>query len=117
MIKLYGYSKWSTVKKVKDWLEKNNFEYENIDMVKQPPSREEMENMYKTSGLEIKKFFNTSGMKYRELGLKDVVKTESDDKLLDILVSDGMLIKRPLLFDGKNVLLGFKEDQWKEALL
>lgn len=86
-------------------------------MVKQPPSREEMENMYKTSGLEIKKFFNTSGMKYRELGLKDVVKTESDDKLLDILVSDGMLIKRPLLFDGKNVLLGFKEDQWKEALL
>ncbi|VIN79250.1 arsenate reductase [Clostridioides difficile] len=56
-------------------------------------------------------------MKYRELGLKDIVKTESDDKLLEILVSDGMLIKRPLLFDGKNVLLGFKEDVWKSTLL
>ncbi|HCP7221031.1 TPA: arsenate reductase family protein, partial [Clostridioides difficile] len=65
----------------------------------------------------IKKFFNTSGMKYRELGLKDIVKTESDDKLLEILVSDGMLIKRPLLLDGKNVLLGFKEDVWKSTLL
>ncbi|SCI72015.1 Arsenate reductase and related proteins%2C glutaredoxin family [uncultured Clostridium sp.] len=73
--------------------------------------------MYKAGTYELKKFFNTSGVKYRELGLKDVVKTESDDKLLEILASDGMLIKRPIAFDGKNVLIGFKEEEWKEKLL
>ncbi len=73
--------------------------------------------MYKTGTYELKKFFNTSGVKYRELGLKDIVKSESDDKLLGILASDGMLIKRPIAFDGKNVLIGFKEDEWKEKLL
>lgn len=73
--------------------------------------------MYKTCTYELKKFFNTSGVKYRELGLKDIVKSESDDKLLEILASDGMLIKRPIAFDGKNVLIGFKEDEWKEKLL
>lgn len=73
--------------------------------------------MYKTGTYELKKFFNTSGVKYRELGLKDIVKSESDDKLLEILASDGMLIKRPIAFDGKNVLIGFKEDEWKETLL
>ncbi len=73
--------------------------------------------MYKTGTYELKKFFNTSGVKYRELGLKDIVKSENDDKLLEILASDGMLIKRPIAFDGKNVLIGFKEDEWKEKLL
>lgn len=73
--------------------------------------------MYKAGTYELKKFFNTSGVKYRELGLKDLVKSESDDKLLEILSSDGMLIKRPIAFDGKNVLIGFKEDEWKEKLL
>lgn len=73
--------------------------------------------MYKTGTYELKKFFNTSGVKYRELGLKDIVKSESDDRLLEILASDGMLIKRPIAFDGKNVLIGFKEDEWKEKLL
>lgn len=73
--------------------------------------------MYKTGTYELKKFFNTSGVKYRELGFKDIVKSESDDKLLEILASDGMLIKRPIAFDGKNVLIGFKEDEWKEKLL
>lgn len=117
MIKLYGYTKCSTVKKAKNWLKKNNLKFEDIDMVQNPPSKDELESIYNISGYDIKKFFNTSGMKYRELGLKDIVKTESDDKLLEILVSDGMLIKRPLLFDGKNVLLGFKEDVWKDSLL
>ena len=60
--------------------------------------------MYEVSGYELKKFFNTSGVKYRELGLKDIVKTESDEKLLDILSSDGMLIKRPIAYDGKKVI-------------
>lgn len=73
--------------------------------------------MYDTGEYEIKKFFNTSGVKYRELGLKDVVKTASEDELLDILSSYGMLIKRPIAFDGKNLLIGFKEEEWKEKLL
>lgn len=73
--------------------------------------------MYDTGEYEIKKFFNISGVKYRELGLKDVVKTASEDELLDILSSDGMLIKRPIAFDGKNLLIGFKEEEWKEKLL
>ncbi len=95
----------------------NNLEFENIEIVKNPPTKEELEEMYKVSGYELKKFFNSSGVKYRELGLKDVVKTESDDKLLEILASDGMLIKRPIAYDGKNVVIGFKEDEWKDKLL
>lgn len=117
MIKFYGYSKWSTVRKAKDWLKLNNLEFENIEIVKEPPTREELKNMYKVSGYELKKFFNTSGVKYRELGLKDIIKTESEDKLLDVLSSDGMLIKRPIAFDGKNVVIGFKENEWAEKLL
>lgn len=117
MIKFYGYAKCSTVKKAKKWLNENNIPFEEIEITENPPSKEELEKVYKQSGLEIKKFFNTSGIKYRELGLKDVVKTESDDKLLEILSSDGMLIKRPLVYDDKNVLLGFKEEEWKNKLL
>ena len=117
MIKFYGYSKFSTLRNAKVWLEENNLEFENIEMVKNPPTKEELKEMYEVSGYELKKFFNTSGVKYRELGLKDVVKTETDDKLLDILASDGMLIKRPIAYDGKNVVIGFKEEEWKEKLL
>lgn len=117
MIKLYGYNKWSSVRKAKAWLKDNNLDFEDIEIVKNPPTKEELENMYKVSGLELKKFFNTSGVRYKELGLKDVVKNESDDKLLELLASDGMLIKRPIAFDGKNVVIGFKEEQWKENLL
>lgn len=116
MIKLYGYSKCSTVKKAKNFLKENGVEFEDIDMVKQVPTKEELSEIHKKSNLEIKKFFNTSGIKYRELGLKDVVKTESDDKLLEILTTDGMLIKRPILFDGENVILGFKEENYKNYL-
>lgn len=88
-----------------------------MDVVKEPPTKEELEEMYKRSGLDIKKFFNTSGKKYRELNLKDVVKVESDDKLLDILASDGMLIKRPIFDAGEAVLIGFKEADWTKVLL
>ena len=116
-MKLYGYNRWSTVKKAKAWLSDNGIEFEEVDVVQNTPSREELEEMYKRSGLEIKKFFNTSGKKYRELNLKDVVKVESDDKLLDILASDGMLIKRPILDTGKDVLVGFKEAEWTKVLL
>jgi arsenate reductase len=116
MIKLYGYNKCSTVKKAKNFLKENNIEFEDIDMVENPLTVEELKNLYEISNIEIKKFFNTSGIKYRELGLKNVVLNESDEKLLEILASDGKLVKRPILFDGKNVLIGFKENEWREKL-
>lgn len=117
MIKFYGYSKCSTVKKAKKWLEDNNIEFEEIDLIKDTPTKEELEEFYKKSGMPIKKFFNTSGVKYRELGLKDVVKTETDDKLLEILASDGMLIKRPMIVGENIVINGFKEKEYEEKLL
>ena len=113
MIKFYGYSKCSTVKKAKKWLEDNNIEFEEIDLIKDTPTKEELEEFYKKSGMPIKKFFNTSGVKYRELGLKDVVKTETDDKLLEILASDGMLIKRPMIVGENIVINGFKEKEYE----
>ena len=116
-MKFYGYKKCSTANKAKKWLKENNFDFEEIDLIDSPPTKEEMRKIYEDSKYELKKFFNTSGVKYRELGLKDIVKTESDEKLLDILSSDGMLIKRPIAYDGKNVVIGFKVDEWKEKLL
>ena len=116
-MKFYGYKKCSTANKAKKWLKENNFDFEEIDLIDSPPTKEEMKKIYEDSKYELKKFFNTSGVKYRELGLKDIVKTESDEKLLDILSSDGMLIKRPIAYDGKNVVIGFKVDEWKEKLL
>ena len=73
--------------------------------------------IYEESGHELKKFFNTSGVRYRELGLKEVLKTASEDEMLELLSSDGKLIKRPLLVDSKKVLIGFKENEYKENLL
>ena len=116
-MKFYGYKKCSTVKKAKKWLIENNIKFEEIDLVDTPPTKEEIKKIYEASGHELKKFFNTSGVKYRELGLKDVLKTASEDEMLDLLASDGKLIKRPLLVDDKNVLIGFKENEYKEKLL
>lgn len=116
-MKFYGYKKCSTAKKAKKWLLDNDIKFEEIDLIDTPPTREEIENIYKNSGIELKKFFNTSGVKYRELGLKDVIKTASEDEMLDLLASDGKLIKRPLLVNDKKVLIGFKEDEYKENLL
>src|SRR5699024_4179889 len=93
----YGYNRCGTCRKAKKWLDENGITYDEYDITKQPPSREELEELYKKSGLEIKKFFNTSGKKYRELGLKDKVKSADEEELLDILASDGMLLKRPIV--------------------
>lgn len=116
-MKFYGYKKCSTVKKAKKWLVENNINFEEIDLVDTPPTKEEIKKIYEESGHELKKFFNTSGVKYRELGLKEVLKTASEDEMLELLASDGKLIKRPLLVDGKKVLIGFKENEYKENLL
>lgn len=114
-VTFYWYPKCSTCRKAKKWLDENHVSYEEVHIVDNPPSRELLEDLYKKSGLELKKFFNTSGQKYRDLGLKDKMKESSEDELLDLLASDGMLIKRPLTTDGNKVTLGFKEEMYKES--
>ncbi|BCB05508.1 arsenate reductase family protein [Bacillus sp. KH172YL63] len=110
----YSYPKCGTCRKAKKWLEDHNVEMNEIHIVENPPSKDELKSLYEKSGLPLKKFFNTSGKKYRELGLKDKVNSASDDELLDILSSDGMLIKRPLTTDGNKVSVGFKEETFAE---
>ncbi|KAB2334772.1 arsenate reductase family protein [Cytobacillus depressus] len=113
----YWYPKCGTCRKAKKWLDDNQIAYEAVHIVENPPSRSELKYLYEKSGLDIKKFFNTSGMKYRELGLKDKVKTSSEDELLDLLATDGMLIKRPIVTDGQKVTVGFKEEDFKKTWL
>ncbi|KAB7666510.1 arsenate reductase family protein [Bacillus sp. B1-b2] len=113
-VTFYWYPKCSTCRKAKKWLDENNVTYEEVHIVENPPSRELLKDLYQKSGLELKKFFNTSGQKYRDLGLKDKMKEANEEELLDILASDGMLIKRPFTTDGNKVTLGFKEEHFNE---
>ncbi|MDP4106303.1 MAG: arsenate reductase family protein [Bacillota bacterium] len=113
----YWYPKCGTCRKAKKWLDDHQLSYQEIHIVDNPPSREELEDFYQKSGLPINKFFNTSGQKYRELGLKDKVKTASEQELLDLLASDGMLIKRPILTDGEKVTVGFNEESFEKTWL
>lgn len=113
----YWYPKCGTCRNAKKWLDNHEIAYVAVHIVENPPSRDELQQMFEQSGLDIKKFFNTSGMKYRELGLKDKVKTASEDELLDLLASDGMLIKRPLMTNGEKVTVGFKEEEFEKVWL
>jgi arsenate reductase (glutaredoxin) len=115
LLTVYEYPKCSTCQKAKKWLKDHNKAFESVHIVDNPPHKQEIRNMMKLSGLEIKKFFNTSGMKYRELGIKEKMKTASEEELLDLLTSDGMLIKRPIATDGEKVTVGFKEDQYESV--
>ncbi|SQB33536.1 arsenate reductase family protein [Clostridium cochlearium] len=111
------YPKCSTCKKAKKWLQHNNISFEDRYIVEDNPTKEELRQWIERSGLPIKKFFNTSGVLYREMNLKDKVKTAEFEELVDILSTNGMLIKRPLVIADDFVLVGFKEEQWKEKLL
>jgi arsenate reductase len=101
--------------KAKKWLTNHEVQFEEVHIVDQAPSKEVLAELYKKSGLELKKFFNTSGMKYRELGLKDKVATASENELLELLATDGMLVKRPIVTDGNKVTVGFNEKQFEEV--
>lgn len=114
-LSFYWYPKCGTCRKAKKWLDDHEIKYDEIHIVENPPSRAELENMVDKSGLDIKKFFNTSGQKYRELGMKDRIKEASEAELLDLLASDGMLIKRPIVTDSEKVTVGFKEEQFSET--
>jgi arsenate reductase (glutaredoxin) len=115
LLKVYEYPKCSTCQKAKKWLKENDVAFEPIHIVENPPSADELKKLIDLSGLEIKKFFNTSGMKYRELGMKEKMKTATEEELLEILASDGMLIKRPIATDGKQITVGFKEEQYENT--
>ena len=108
------YPKCSTCIKAKKWLEENQISYEDRHIVNENPQKEELEEWILKSGYPIKKFFNTSGLKYKELNLKDKLATMSDDEKVELLASDGMLVKRPLIIDNDSVLVGFKVAEWEQ---
>ena len=111
------YPKCSTCKKAKKWLDEHGLEYEARHIVEDNPTYEELKKWHQKSGLPIKKFFNTSGMLYKQMNLKDKLSDMSEEEQLKLLSSDGMLVKRPLIVKEDMVLVGFKEAEWAEKLL
>ena len=116
MIKFICYPKCTTCQKALRWLDDNKIEYELRDIKEDNPSLEELTAWYKTSGLPLKKFFNTSGLLYKSMNLKDKLPTMSEEEQLKLLATDGMLVKRPLVIGKDFVLVGFKESEWSEKL-
>ena len=110
------YSRCSTCKKAEKWLEENKIDLIKREIVDDIPTKEELKKWLEMSGKEIKSFFNTSGLKYKELKLKDKLPQMTGDEKLNLLSSNGMLIKRPILVTDTKVLLGFKEKEWTENL-
>ena len=110
------YPPCSTCQKAKKWLDANGIDYVNRHIKEENPTYEELKTWYDRSGLPLKKFFNTSGLLYKSLNLKDKLPAMSEEEQLRLLASDGMLVKRPILITEKGILTGFKEADW-EALL
>ena len=110
------YPKCSTCKKAKKWLDEHEIVYTDRQIVEENPSYEELKDWYQRSGLPLKKFFNTSGMLYKEMKLKDRLPAMSEEEQLKLLATNGMLIKRPLVVKEDTVLTGFKEAEWVEKL-
>ena len=111
------YPKCSTCQKAKKWLEENNIEYKERHIVEDNPTYDELKDWYTKSGLSLKKFFNTSGVLYKEMKLKDKLPKMSEEEQLKLLASNGMLVKRPLIIIDDTVLAGFKETDWAERIL
>lgn len=103
---LIGYKSCSTCKKTENFLNEKEIEYKFQDVKEEKPEKDQIKDLYEKSGLEIKKFFNTSGQIYRKLNLKDKLKDMTEDEKLDLLASDGMLLKRPILLYGDDVIVG-----------
>lgn len=108
---LYWHPQCQTCRKVKKWLDDHQLSYNGLHIVKNPPTRDELFEIYQKSGLDLKNFFSTSTKKYRELGIKEMIKTSSEDELIDLLATDGMLLKKPILVNGDRIIIGFKEDE------
>lgn len=110
------YPKCTTCKKAKKWLEENGFQFDDRDIKADRPSEEELRRWHKESGLPLRRFFNTSGQIYREMKLKDRLPDMTEDEQFELLASDGMLVKRPIIVKDGDVLVGFKEAEWSEKL-
>lgn len=110
------YPKCSTCQKAEKWLVENNIKYQVRDIKLDNPTQDELQNWYISSGLELKKFFNTSGLAYKALNLKDKLADMTQAEQLRLLSQDGMLVKRPILVDGEKVAVGFKAEEWKKFL-
>lgn len=109
-----NYPKCSTCQKAKKFLDEKGIKYTDRHIVTETPTYEELKAIIEASGLPVSRFFNTSGMLYRSMNLKEELKNASDDEKIRLLSSNGMLIKRPILVGNDKVLVGFKEDEWKE---
>ena len=116
MLKFICYPKCTTCHKAKKWLDDNKIEYELRDIKEDNPSLEELNAWYKMSGLPPKKFFNTSGLLYKSMELKDKLPNMSEEDQLKLLATDGMIVKRPLIIGKDFVLVGFKESEWSDKL-
>ena len=116
MLKFICYPKCTTCQKAKKWLDDNNIEYELRDIKENNPTFEELCEWHKMSGLPLKKFFNTSGLLYKSMGLKDKLPNMSEEEQLKLLSTDGMLVKRPFLINEDFVLVGFKKKEWVEKV-
>ena len=116
MLKFICYPKCTTCQKAKKWLDDNKIEYELRDIKLDNPKLNELTAWHKASGLPLKKFFNTSGLIYKSLDLKNKLPKMTEDEMLAVLSSDGMLVKRPLLVSEDFVLVGFKDTEWSEKL-
>lgn len=114
MIKFICYPKCTTCQRAKKWLDDNKIKYELRDIKLDNPTLEELTEWYKKSGLPLKKFFNTSGLLYKSLNLKNKLPEMTEDEMLKLLATDGMLVKRPLLIGDDFVLVGFREIEWNE---
>ena len=117
MILFIYYPKCSTCQKAKKWLEENHVDFVGRHIVEENPRAEELTQWIARSGLPVKKFFNTSGLRYKELGLKERLPQMSKAEQIALLATDGMLVKRPLVIADNAVVIGFKEDAWRKALL
>lgn len=116
MTKIYYYAKCGTCRKALKWMDENGYIYEKLSIQEVHPDVEEIKMLHEKSGMPLKKFYNTSGGAYKELGLKDKLATMSEEEQYALLASNGMLVKRPLLVTDKGVYPGFKEDAWEELL-
>ena len=111
------YPRCTTCQKAKKWLDENNLEYTERHIVENNPTYDELKEWYKKSELPIKKFFNTSGLLYKEMQLKDKLPGMSEEDQLELLATNGMLVKRPMVVSDGFVLVGFKEAEWAEKML
>ena len=114
---LICYPKCTTCQKAKKWLESQGIAYTERNIAEENPTYAELKEWYKKSGMPLKRFFNTSGLLYKSMQLKDKLPEMSEEEQLKLLATDGMLVKRPLVVDGDNVLTGFKEAEWIEKML